>query len=110
MLNDGCVAFEDGQGTLEVGFIRAIQHSNYSNMETVIYVEKFIIQKCLAVNVDVANQSSPVNISCSDFAFIRLSGQIIPISHIHLIEKLSYIQLSTKNFIIICYPNLLESS
>ncbi|CAF1477998.1 unnamed protein product, partial [Rotaria sordida] len=26
MLDDGCVAFEDGQGTLEAGFIRAIQH------------------------------------------------------------------------------------
>ncbi|CAF3373722.1 unnamed protein product [Rotaria sp. Silwood2] len=71
MLDDGCVAFEDGQGTLEAGFIRAIQHSNCSNMETVIYVEKFIIQKCLAVNIDVANQSSPVNIICSDFVFIR---------------------------------------
>ncbi|CAF4100963.1 unnamed protein product, partial [Rotaria sordida] len=30
MLDDGCVAFEDGQGTLEAGFIRAIQHSNCS--------------------------------------------------------------------------------
>ena len=110
MLDDGCVAFEDGQGTLEAGFIRAIQHSNCSNMETVIYVEKFIIQKCLAVNIDVANQSSPVNIICSDFVFIRLSGQIVPISPINLIEKLSYIQLSTKDFIIIRYPNLLESS
>jgi len=43
MLNDGRVAFEDGQGTLEAGFIRAIQHSNCSNIETVIYVERFII-------------------------------------------------------------------
>jgi hypothetical protein len=43
MLNDGRVAFEDAQSTLEAGFIRAIQHSNCSNMETVIYVEKFII-------------------------------------------------------------------
>jgi hypothetical protein len=110
MLNDRCVAFEDGQSTLETGFICAIQHTDCSNMETVIYVEKFIIQKCFLVNFDVANQSSSVNIICSDFAFIPLSAQIVPIIPIHLIEKLSYIQLSTKDFIIIRYPNFLERS
>jgi hypothetical protein len=36
MLDDGCVAFEDGNETLEAGFIRAIQHSNSSNIDTVI--------------------------------------------------------------------------
>ncbi len=36
MLDDGCVAFEDGNETLEAGFIRTIQHSNSSNIDTVI--------------------------------------------------------------------------
>jgi hypothetical protein len=110
MFDDGCVAFEDDNGTLEAGFIRAITHSNSSDIDTVIYVEKFIIQKCLSVNINVIDQSSPVNIICSDFAFIQLSGQIVPISPSNLIEKLSYIQTNTKDFIIIRYPNLLESS
>ncbi len=110
MLHDGCIAFEDGNETLEAGFIRAIQHSNSSNIDTVIYMEKFIIQKCLSVNIDVANQTSPVNIIRSDFVFIKLSDQIVPISPSNLIEKLSYIQTDTKDYIIIRYPNLLESS
>ena len=110
VMDDGCVAFEDGNGTLEAGFIRAIQHSKGSNSTTVIHVEKFIIQKCLSTNVDVTNQSLPVNIICSDFAVIQLSGQIVPISPNSLVEKLSYIQTNSKDFIIIRYPNLLESS
>ena len=108
--DDGCVAFEDDNGTLEAGFIRAIKHSNISNADTVIYVEKFIIQKCLSLNIDADNQPQPNNIICADFVFIQLSGQIVTVSPNDLIEKLSYIQINTNDFIIIRYPNLVESS
>ncbi len=37
MFDDGCVAFEDGNGTLEAGFIRAIQHSNSLNIDSDLY-------------------------------------------------------------------------
>jgi hypothetical protein len=110
VVDDGCVAFEDDNGTLEAGFIRAIKHSNNSNIDTVIYVEKFTIQKCLSVNIDVSNLPSPVNIICADFAIVQLSDRIVPIMPSNLIEKLSYIQTDTTDFTIIRYPNLLDSS
>ena len=81
-----------------------------SNLDTVIYVEKFSIQELHSVNINVDNQSSPINITCSDFAFIQLTNQIVPVTPNQVIEKLSYIQTNTKDFIIIRYPNLLESS
>jgi len=81
MLDDGCVAFEDRNGTLEAGFIRAIQHSKSSNISIVTHLEKFNIQKSLSINIDVANESLPVNIICSDFAFIQLSDQIVVIMY-----------------------------
>jgi hypothetical protein len=109
-LDDGCVAFEDDNGTLQAGLIRAIKHSIKSNVVTVVYIEKFIIQKCLSVNIGVDNKSQPINIICADFAFAQLSAQIVPVTPNELIEKLSYIQTDTNDFIIIRYPNLSESS
>jgi len=108
--DDGCVAFKDVNGTLEAGSIRAIKGSDSSNKDIVIYVEKLNIQKCLSVNINVDNQSSPVNIICSDFVFIQLSSQIVPINPSNLVENLSYIQMNPIDFIFIRYPNLLESS
>ena len=74
MFDDGCVAFEDTNSTLAAGFICAIKHSHNSNVDTVIYLEKFNIQKLHSVNINVDNQSSPINITCSDFAFIQLTN------------------------------------
>lgn len=111
-VDDGCVAYQNGNGTLEAGFIRAIAQKNSSDAEAeaVIYVEKFILQRCLSVNIEVDNRPVPLNITCSDFAFIKSSGHIVPIHPSNLIEKLSYIQIDTTDFIVIRYPNLLESS
>ncbi len=50
MFDDGCFAFKDGNGTSEAGFIRAIQHSNSSNIDTVIYKGCFIITEDKFVN------------------------------------------------------------
>ena len=110
MFDDGCVAFEDTNGTLAARFIRAIKHSHNSNFDTVFYIEKFSIQKLHSININVDNQSSPLNITCSDFAFIQLTNTIVPVTPNQVIKKLSYIQTNTKDFIIISYPNLLESS
>ena len=81
-----------------------------SNLDTVICVEKFSIQKLHSVNINVDNQSSPINTTCSDFAFIQLTNQVVPVTPNQVIEKLSYMHTNTKDFIIIRYPNLLESS
>ena len=109
-LDDGCVAFTCNSDCLQAGFIRAIQQSNSLNKKAIIYLEKLVIKECLSININEVPQSSSTKIVCSNFVYTQLSDQIVQIHPSDIIEKLSYIQMDTDNFIIIRCPNLIENS
>lgn len=110
VLDDGCVAFESQDGTLQAGFIRIIERRLGIGMNPMIHVEQFDIQKNHCLDLPSIDQSSPITIHCADFIYARLSGKKQSFPANKLIEKLAQIQTNERDYIIMRYPNLTESS
>ena len=110
VLDDGCVAFEDQDGTLQAGFIRTIERRLGIAMNAIIHVEQFDIQKNHCLDLPTIDPSSPITIHCADFIHARLSGKKQSFPANKLIEKLAYIQTNERIYIIMRYTNLNESS
>ena len=110
VLDDGCVAFEDQDGSLQAGFILAIQAPHHIKKHPMIHVRRFEIRDPYIVNLEPVDNSPPTIIRCADIIHARLSDRKETFPATKLLEKLSYIQTSDHDFILIRYPNLVESS
>ena len=74
--DDGCVAIEEQDGTLQAGFIRAMKRRSETGMSPMVYVDKFNVDK---FNVDKKHSINLLSTESSSAATVDCPHSIYPL-------------------------------